>query len=432
MLNAININIDRDINEKYIPLLEDKNRYMVLWGGAGSGKCLGKNTEVVMCTGELKKVQDIIPGDLLLGPDNLPRKVLEINKGYGKLFEVKQNKGSTYIVNEEHILSLHKGIAAKKDKGIILKSGNYKNSNGRYSYYDNIVNISIKEYLKKSNRWKRNFYGYRASNIEFEEKNIKIDPYFLGVWLGDGSSDVAPRTGAWIETYFISKGYLGGKCNILRQYFKDYNLFYNKHIPNDYLYNTSKIRMELLAGLVDSDGYLRGNCYEIIAKNEHLAKQIQYLCHSLGLRCSLSISIKQIKSIGFSGIYYRMHISGNTQKIPVKIKRKKIIKFNKKCNPYITGIKINEIGEGEYYGFELSGDGLFLLKDFTVTHNSHYAAQKHLIRILLSYHRGYKEKFLILRKTKTSIRDSVFALFNKYIDDWGMRSIVNSNKTTMD
>src|SRR4030042_4697974 len=261
MLNAININIDRDINEKYIPLLEDKNRYMVLWGGAGSGKCLGKNTEVVMCTGELKKVQDIIPGDLLLGPDNLPRKVLEINKGYGKLFEVKQNKGSTYIVNEEHILSLHKGIAAKKDKGIILKSGNYKNSNGRYSYYDNIVNISIKEYLKKSNRWKRNFYGYRASNIEFEEKNIKIDPYFLGVWLGDGSSDrveittpdkevvnflydyakqldlninIQHKDNNKASSYFISKGYLGGKCNILRQYFKDYNLFYNKHIPNDY------------------------------------------------------------------------------------------------------------------------------------------------------------------------------------------------------
>jgi phage terminase large subunit len=62
---------------------------------------------------------------------------------------------------------------------------------------------------------------------------------------------------------------------------------------------------------------------------------------------------------------------------------------------------------------------------------SHFVAQKLLVRIIMSMKRGYKEKFLVLRKTQPALRKSVFALLNNYIDRWELRSIADVNKTDM-
>ena len=71
------------------------------------------------------------------------------------------------------------------------------------------------------------------------------------------------------------------------------------------------------------------------------------------------------------GTYYRMHISGKgIEDIPCLIPRKKAIPYGHNKNNLYTGIDVVPEGEGEYYGFEVDGNHRFLLKDFTVTHNS--------------------------------------------------------------
>ncbi|MFH1684065.1 MAG: PBSX family phage terminase large subunit [Candidatus Margulisiibacteriota bacterium] len=85
----------------------------------------------------------------------------------------------------------------------------------------------------------------------------------------------------------------------------------------------------------------------------------------------------------------------------------------------------------KYYHFLTNHDRYFILYGGAGSGKSHFAAQKLLIRILYAMQRGYKEKFLVLRKTQPAIRKSVFALLKAYIDRWGMNNIVNVNKSEM-
>ena len=162
-------------------------------------------------------------------------------------------------------------------------------------------------------------FRYVEPIIEYEEQLLGIDPYILGVWLGDGDSgrpcltniDI-PIIESWknygesigynittsntkerktnlkigetpyIQNYHIVKPKGNGTNNIFNDNLKKYNLIKNKHIPNEYLYNTIDNRLKLLAGLIDTDGSLSRQTYEISQKNEKLSNDIVELCRSLG------------------------------------------------------------------------------------------------------------------------------------------------------
>ena len=148
-------------------------RGWLLYGPPGTGKCLGKGTPVMMFDGTIVSVEEIKPGDLLMGPDSRPRKVLSTTCGIDDLYKITPVKGEPYIVNKNHILSLK-------------MSGN----NCGYKHGD-IVNISIEDYKTKSKWFRERAKGWRTG-IEFQMKELPLDPYFLGLWLGDGSSN-SPR-----------------------------------------------------------------------------------------------------------------------------------------------------------------------------------------------------------------------------------------------
>ena len=52
-------NLPQVVNDTFYPLLFDNNQLEILVGGANSGKCFGKGTEIVMADGKLKKIEDI-------------------------------------------------------------------------------------------------------------------------------------------------------------------------------------------------------------------------------------------------------------------------------------------------------------------------------------------------------------------------------------
>lgn len=121
--------------------------------GCGGGKCLAINTEILMYDGSIKKVQDIIVGDKLMGDDSKQREVLKVSQGIEMMYKIHiGNSGESYTVNESHILS--------------LKTKDLK-----------IFDISVKDYLKLDNKEK--YFGYRVS-IDFEEKETEIEPYTYG------------------------------------------------------------------------------------------------------------------------------------------------------------------------------------------------------------------------------------------------------------
>ncbi len=380
------------------------------------GKCLAKGTEVIMYDLSKKKVEDLKEGDLLLGLDGFPNKILSTVQGTEEMYMVHQSKSISYGVNKSHILSL-------KDRD------------------DKVRNITISEYLNQSFKSKKyDSYGYKSLAI-FDEKSVLLDPYFLGLWLGDGTSDGCSITN--VETEVLS--YLNSipnitlirrddvtvslkstkvllkinpdtlevagkyssvveaatELNTLSEYIsratKDdkivkgfkwkwetknnhlllglqhYNLIKNKHIPLDYIRNSEETRLQVLAGLIDSDGYLqRSRCaFEITQKNSRLAEEILFLANSLGFTTTFKIKVATMKR--YDGSVYkckvcRIVISGDVTRIPVLVQRKKASKRLKSVHSKIL-VKYDKVGE--YYGFCLENeDKRFYLSDFTVTHNT--------------------------------------------------------------
>ena len=347
----------------------------------GMGKCLGKGTKIVMFDGSLKNVEDIVPGDQLLGDDSTPRNVLSICRGREQMYWVHQNKGISYRVNESHILSLKRS----------RNEGSHKKGT--------VLNIELRDWIGKSKKFQSNYKGYKVA-IELDEKETLLAPYFLGLWLGDGTSSDATITNtdqevtAYLEGFAQDRGFIlnvrkhknraqtlavvggkqGHKGHSLKAELQELGVLNNKHIPDNYLYNSSQKRLELLAGLLDSDGHylVQSNGYEITQKNKFLAEQIKYLCDSLGFRVSFTAKKASISRTGFESTVYRLRIYGDIDRIPVKINYKAAKAWASLVDWRVSGISIEQDIVDDYYGFEIDGNHLFLLEDMTVTHNTSF------------------------------------------------------------
>lgn len=427
-------------------LLKEPARLKILYGGRGGGKCLAIGTKVIMYDGTLRCVEDVKENDLLMGIDSTPRKVLGTTRGISQMYKIKQTSGIDYVVNSGHILSLKKRKASYSDFRF-QKSGNPRNPGGRYPNYPEITNINVVEAAQKSKRWQDSFRGYRAGLIEFDKQDVAIDPWYLGAWLGDGGSwdtiihsgdtevlgaceQYADKLGMRIAIYeYNSSNCVGiairneklnvGTNNQLWTYFKLYNLFQNKHIPHEYISNSEEIRLALLAGLIDTDGTIHNNGYDISQVNERLAKDIKYLADTLGFRTNLSKQKTKCfyKGNQVIGETWRISINGDTWRVPCKIVKKQIKKEQVKKNKdfLLSQIEIEPVGKGEYAGFAIDGDHLFMLEDGTVTHNSINS-----VRAAIIFSRARKLEIVCFRELQKSIQESLHGVICNEIEALGI------------
>jgi len=355
----------------------------------GRGKCLSLNTPILMYDGTIKMVQDVKVGDVIMGDDSTPRNVLTLARGREMMYKVIPTKGDPYVVNESHILSLK-----------------YSSAVNKHTPKGTVIDMPLLDYLSLPKSYHGPggvLVGYRVP-IVFPKQNIDIEPYALGYWLGDGHSTGTGFTTEEAEVVEYFKTYAENiNCNIRQgtdsittrhslhysfsgkiienkrrpNTFLDMcrknNLVNNKHIPHNYKCNERTVQLELLAGLIDSDGYYENNCYQIIQKNETLLDDILFVARSLGFAaykttCKKSCMYKGEKR---EGTYYKASISGQgLEDIPVKCPRKKAHARKQIKDALNTRIKIEKLDVDDYYGFEIDGNRRFVLGDFTVTHNT--------------------------------------------------------------
>ena len=416
--------IVRDYLNLYTPY-----RGLLLYHGLGSGKCLKRGTPIMLSDGSIKKVEEIVPGELLMGDDSTPRTVLSIARGRDKMYDVIPVKGEKYTGNSEHILCLQASGFPKLSRNNHTANTNYniqwlennkfmsktftfneaKNNEeemkvAAQEFYkkilenpatnDNVYEVAIKDYLNLSNKLKALLKGYKVP-IDFPEKELPMDPYMIGYWLGDGSSRdaVISCQDSTVLHYFannlakydISLHYrsqydygISGNGNYRNNKFsnvlKDENMLNNKHIPMLYKCNSRENRLKLLAGLLDSDGNLSENGgFEFTQKNETLMDDVIYLARSLGFSCykatkNTSWTYNGVKQ---EGTAFRIQINGNgIEEIPTLIPRKKAAPRKQIKDVLVTGIKVEYVNEDDYYGFTLDGNCRYVLGDFTVTHNT--------------------------------------------------------------
>ena len=372
------VNFENNIIKIGIPAM-DENVTLVassLAGLLGQPGCHAKGTEILMWDGSIKKVEDIETGDFLMGPDSEPRKVLELRRGKDKMVRIIPNKGEPFIINENHILNLKPSIGTNNKA------------------FECNLNIKFDDYINKTTKVVKNRYKIHRVPIEFMPKKLEIPPYILGVWLGDGHSNNTSMTnideeiinewkkyGDSIGLYTNENGityslyYQKGHKNPLREKLKFYNLLDNKHIPQSYLTSSKEDRLELLAGILDTDGSLDSlnrTGFDFISKYEHLSKEVVYLCRSLGLAAYMTSCVKSCEYKGEKreGIYYRVSINGDCSVIPCRVSRKKALPRKQCKNVLVTGFQYEYLDYDDYYGFTLDKDHLYLTADFIVHHNS--------------------------------------------------------------
>lgn len=279
--------------------LEQGGSKIVVVGKPG---CFTAGTPVLMYNGSIKNVEDVLEGDLVMGPDSNPRKVMELCRNSDEMFKVIPITGDPYTVNLQHKL--------------VLKSRGY------------IIEISVAEFLQKSETWQNRWHIFRTG-VDFPTQKVNLDPYLLGLEIADN------------------------------------------HIPLSYKANDRKTRLELLAGIIDKNGYydIKANNYDVTQKNETLLDDIVFLARSLGFAAEKKPCTKSCISDGkiTETTHYRTYISGNIEDIPCRILTKP-----RKCleDHLSTGFRLESQGHGDYYGFTIDGDHRFLLGSFDVVRNT--------------------------------------------------------------
>lgn len=437
------------------------------------GKCNSEDTKIPLWNGEIKLAKDIKIGDILIGDDGNKRTVLTLYKGNGKMYEINQDRGEPYKVNDEHILTLcmpehkkiywvpsnytwralywdnaSKNIKAKESQAsikikckecdimintkCIRKHYTRKHKNVKYAPYkledkdinnievirarkrleeflldiddNNIIDICIQDYLNVTESFKRKLKGIRGECVNWEHQDVSLEPYVLGLWLGDGCKsgysyacdgekdiEIINYLNEWGKnndanfkqvqsskySYSISSidNFRNKECAPLKKILSKYNLVNDKHIPKEYLINSKEIRLRLLAGIIDTDGYVaRDGTIEIsqTTKHKRLVNDIVYLSRSLGFYTYVSDKITNYnyKESGEKAIAYRIKISGDTSIIPTILPRKKSTSTTQYNMRNSTGtIKIKSIDNENYIGIGIDGNSRFVINDFTITHN---------------------------------------------------------------
>lgn len=352
--------------------------------------CHARGQKVLLASGLTKAVEEIGLSDTLLGADGKPRKVLHLHHGKDDLYKITPIKGQPFIVNSQHMLSL-------------VQTGLKGHPQYPSQIGGKITDVTVSEYLTWSKNKKHTHKLYRSSAIEkFHENDgshISIDPYFLGVLLGDGNiknsisittmdkeieqeierqcevynMTVRTEKAGRANTFLLRCGYVGAKGGLLHQQLKELHLrgvgSAGKFIPLVYKAAPLEKRLEILAGVIDTDGSKAQCCgYDFISKSRQLSEDVAFIARSAGLAAYVSKSIKTCQG-GFVGTYWRVSISGDCSIIPCRVKAKQCAKRKQKKSVLRTGFSVEHIGFGEYFGFTVDGDNRYLLDDFTVTHN---------------------------------------------------------------
>ena len=316
--------IEKIIEHEFVPHsfeLGQDLKGMLIFSPNSGGKCFDPNTDIMLYDCSTKKAKDIIVGDILMGDDSTPRKVITTTTGYDQMYKISlsssisgfpyEYKLEYFIVNGPHILCLKNvnNVTINKLSDVLFDVIWFDNDNEESNKFqtleeanifaekiknrkilENIIEITVTEYLKKSDNWKRNYLLYR-NPINSED------------W---------PR-----------EDRLNLLANIIDKYHEKTN------IDNLFI----KLRL-----------------------NNLIFDRTKFLIRSLGF---------DYKETNDFCLYIIK--SSNICDIPTK----KLVLINSNFdNTDTISFNIEKINYGQYCGFEVDNNSRFLLGNFIVTHNS--------------------------------------------------------------
>lgn len=358
----------------------------------GLGKAQPLDAKILTPTG-YKYMEEITIGDNIINSSGEVSKVTGVYpQGKKEIYKITFTDGSTTECCSDHLWSVntttrlfrHNDFQIKSTKELLKQ---YKYNNGNLKYYIPII-----------------------QPVKFNKQSVKIDPYLLGVILGDG--------GVTNKNIFISSGdeelfniikpiLFAHKLkfsktsekitkvivhdpnkkqnnllhkNTLKNQLIEMNLMgkysYEKHIPEEYLINDIETRLLVLQGLMDTDGYImKDGTIQYTSTSPKLIDGVKFIIQSLGGVARLSQKVgsyKKNEKLITCKMAYTLTINLPQGIVPFKLSRKvKRIKTEKKYNPNrgIKEIELIEIKEAQCISVN-SKDHLYVTNDMILTHNT--------------------------------------------------------------
>lgn len=335
------------------------------------GKEISDN-QIVATTKGLKKHGDLIVGDYVFGRDGTPVKVLWVSEKTRSEYVVSFSDGAKIECHGNHEWTVYNRFRQKEEtiETKHMASSTIYNGDG-----------------KRGSRYK--YHVDSNVCVMFDSRNVDLDPYVLGAWLGDGDSSCGiihignndvEIIGNSTYKFKESKGtttrkFYSPELNLL---LKNNGLIKNKHIPDMYKYNSVEVRKNVIAGLIDTDGYVyhRNGRITISNTNKRIIDDAAFILRSLGQSVVVCEFKPRVSSSGIVGkkIVYQLCFNP-TMTFPTKVKRKKITKLSINKKRAIVSI---ERKEGLGYGNCIQVDGgIYLVGDtFIPTHNSEGSSRK--------------------------------------------------------
>jgi hypothetical protein len=332
--------------------IDDERDYLhtVIMGPPGSGKCLQKDTLVMMYDGSVSKVQDLKELDMIMGDDSKPRTILSTCSGTEMLYDIcpeySNDVSDRYGVNASHILSLwHKETGCIHD-------------------------LPLQEYLKCPEM----YMGFKTS-VEFSEnESLDIDPYILGFSICTFYKDQSNRINIVVKDDRIYNYIYSTVKDIATSFVSKYPACFSDNIgvlpDNFYLFNRKDLT-RILSGINDAIGEIQETSSRLYFTNDAFFKRVKLICNILGIpyTCNISHLDFEIYDNVIASPIFSLTIPNVFTYLPsVKYDIEYKHYEGQRIIPY--NIKVTEITNDVYYGFEIDGNGRFVLGNFTVTHNT--------------------------------------------------------------
>ena len=331
-------------------------------------ECYAPETKILMEDFSFRQIKDINIGDKVIVDGGKIKTVVKKTSGKTDRYIVKQPYGEDYIVTKNHRL-----VFNEYKKGEVI--------------------MNPEEYINSSKFRKQHLTRVVSRGIQSEDCFNGIPPYLLGLWLGDGRQssftilvnkeeepEILTYLGRLAQIKNIEFDLRKSTCKKIVEFafkginksLRDIGVYNNKHIPEEYIKSSIECRLQLLAGIIETDGYSdkKKGIISIGMSREKLIEQIRFIALSCGLSCS---KIK-CKNTNFGAKSYNISISGDLSIIPLITKKKSFEEYFPKTRGRRNKVSVEYLDQGEYIGIQVDAENdnerRLILGDFTVSMNS--------------------------------------------------------------
>jgi hypothetical protein len=420
--------------QKDMILSMHNERYTIAECARQSGKALPLDTKIPTPNG-WTTMGELSVGDKLFdenGNETYVRSTSKIFKNHD-CYKITFDDNTTVNADSDHLWVVKK--SSNRDKN------NYKMTTKEL--FDS--GVTYKDSREKEvSLWKIPLSG----PVNYPKKETKIDPYTLGLWLGDGNSSGGRFTCHKEDLDFYKKELLfefsenhekrnenvyTGTIYNLSPKLRKYNLLKNKHIPNEFLHNDIDSRINLLQGLMDSDGTIEKNGRNCICFSYNRYPQLIDDTHELLLSLGLKVQKKEYKKTNSVRLYFNCPLTKfPVFRLPRKAEKQQITNERPWHTNHRYIRKIEKIDSVPTKCIEVANKShLFLCSEYFIpTHNTTAVTAYLLWYILFN---EFKNVAILANKGDTSQEIlSRIRLAFEFLPMWLQQGVVKWNEKTIE